>query len=209
MSLMNDALRKKKKEENHPKQADFLEPKQGQPKRRNLRVYGLVILLFIIGGLGGYFYYEYQSVNQSMVPVVDSSTITPSPAVLPGATQPPSQAAMNPEEAQSGKSEPATADEIQAAVDGDGANSDARHTSSDRPDASQTAPASKTAALPLPAEKKTIAAAAETTPPPVIEPDGAAPLPVPKKKPRVAFAGAADSPPPTDDPVEERFYRKG
>jgi len=208
MSLMNDALRKKKKEGKLPRQANFLEPKQGQPKGRKLRVYGLVILLFTVGGLGGYFYYEYQSVNQSMVSVVDSPKITLSPAVLPGATQPPAQAAMNPLEGQSGKSEPASSEEIQAVVDAEGVKSDAPHESSDRPDASQTEPASKTTAPPLPSKKKTTADAAGTTPPPVIEPDGAEPLPVSKNKPREDPI-AAHSPQPAEDPVEERFYRKG
>ena len=209
MSLMNDALRKKKKEGKHLKQADFLEPQQGQPEGRKLRVYGLVILLFIVGGLGGYFYYEYQSVNQSMVSVVDSPKITPSPVVLPGATQPPAQAAINPVEGQSGKNEPAPPDKIQTAIDTDGVKSDAPHESSRRPDVSQAEPASKTTAPLLPAEKKTTADAAGTTHPPVIEPDGAEPFPVPKKKPREKLPEAAHSPQSTDDPVEERFYRKG
>ncbi len=84
MSLMNDALRKKRSEKKHPSGADFLKTDTEPKSKSNIKTYGLVVIGLLICTIGGFFGYEYYSLSRPIAPQ------QPSPSVA-ATTLPPSQ----------------------------------------------------------------------------------------------------------------------
>ena len=198
MSLMNDALRKKNKEKSHPSEASLFEDENRKSKAAKLKVFGLVVLLLAAGGLAGYFFYEYQSINQTLLTTADKLVTAPS-------TPKSSEKEAAPAETQAPLDPSATLAE--AAIDD--LKTKMLTEPSDEPETFLPEPVERPAEMPKPAAPEIDMDSDETVPPPVIEPDGAEPQPVSNNDARDVVPVAVDNPEPDDDPVEERFYRKG
>jgi Flp pilus assembly protein TadD len=195
---MNEALRKKNKEKSHPSETSLFEPENRKSKAAKLRVYGLVVLFMVAGGLAGYFFYEYQSINQTMLTAADT------PVRAPSSPKSPEQGGDSIEIPVPHDSSATLAE---AAIDD--LKTKMLTEPPDEPETSLPEPIDRPTESSKPAAPETGMATDETGPTPVIEPDGAEPQPVPKKDVQDGVPVAADNPEPDDDPVEERFYRKG
>ena len=157
-----------------------------------------MVLLLAAGGLAGYFFYEYQSINQTLLTTADK------PATAPSSPKSPEKEAA-PAETQAPLDPSATLAE--AAIDD--LKTKMLTEPSDEPETFLPEPVERPAEMPKPAAPEIDMDSVETVPPPVIEPDGAEPQPVSNNDARDVVPVAVDNPEPDDDPVEERFYRKG
>jgi Flp pilus assembly protein TadD len=75
MSLMNDALRKKKNENKHPSGVDFLK-EDPQPKTKNkIKTYGVATIVLLVCAMAGFYLYEMISLSQPMSPALQSPLV--------------------------------------------------------------------------------------------------------------------------------------
>ncbi len=63
MSLMNDALRKKKGEEKHPSKADFFQGRSKRKMNRGFKIAGIALLAVLLIVAAGYYAWEYVSLS--------------------------------------------------------------------------------------------------------------------------------------------------
>jgi len=211
MSLMNDALRKKKTEKKHPSGTDFLKDDSGQKPKRKFKTYGIAAILLLVCIMAGFYLYEIISLSQPMAPGLPSPRLTDGPANPPQKSDSPGQ-------------------------DGDMQMSNESVVPADVPQAKQTIPskimaAKPNAPAPKPEEHKATPAAAplkealsqpveggqEPIPPQkvmdvssTIEPEMDSPRPEPAGKTDLRRKEIAAPAVPIDtEPVAELFYRKG
>ena len=69
MSLMNDALRKKRSEKKHPSGPDFLKTDPEPTSKSNVKIVGLAIIGIIICAIGGYYGYEIYTLSRPIAPL--------------------------------------------------------------------------------------------------------------------------------------------
>ena len=210
MSLMNDALRKKRAENKHPSGADFLKTDPEPKSKKNYRFYSLVIIGMLICVLGGYFGYEYYSLSRPISPPQSSELIaTSSPAAQaePMATQEsrPQPTPVEPEAPVKQEAETLVASvetETQAPTPVEAETPIVAEPASQKKEPPQP-PAAKP--MPITASQQT-----QITPRPVVEPEGVMPAaqktqqtqPNPAQKDLKSPENQAQA-------IAERFYRKG
>jgi Tfp pilus assembly protein PilF len=216
MSLMNDALRKKRSEKKQPSGADFLKTDPEPKTKSNIKTYGLIIIGLLICTIGGYFGYEYYSLSRPIAP--------PQPAPLIAATTPPpSQTEQTSELKSNQETEPVEPDQAVAPAlqNKETTITEVESKAQARPLSEtglpKSAPAEKKETkpqAPVPNQKKATEASrqANSAPTPVIEPDGPPPKPQSPKlslPPKAATTMEPVPAPEASEPVAERFYRKG
>jgi len=215
MSLMNDALRKKRSEKKHPSATDFLKTDPESNSKSKIKMIGLVLIGLFICTIGGYFGYEYYSLSRPMTPH------QPSPLVA-ATTPPPSQSEPAPEvgmnqagdgheplktdpPGEQNPDKPATEIAAKAQTDSRPQTETAKIEEDQPEDAKRQSPAAL-------AKSETTSRQASPMPTPVIEPDGPAPAPPSPKPPSPQKAATprelslAQNKPAS---IAERFYRKG
>lgn len=72
MSLMNDALRKKKKENKHPSDSVIFEDPSGKKPKSKIRIYAIAAIVLLACAMAGYYFYEMMSLSQPMIPTLQS-----------------------------------------------------------------------------------------------------------------------------------------
>jgi Flp pilus assembly protein TadD len=211
MSLMNDALRKKKTEKKHPSGTDFLKDDSGKKTKRKVVSFGIAAIVLLACVMAGFYLYEMMSLSEPMAPGL------PSPRLAEKQVNPPQ--------------EPNT--QVQ---DGNMPVSPESPASTDAPQVKQTAPSKITAAKPsVPAPKpegqkaspaaaplkeavsKTLEARQEPSAPKkvvdipsTIEPEMVSPQTEPAGKTAlIQKEEAAPAVPKDTETVAELFYRKG
>jgi len=208
MSLMNDALRKKKKESKHPSGSAIFEEPSGKKPKNRFRIYAIAALFLLACATGGYYFYEMMSLSQPMTPVLQS----PMPAE-PGVSPPEEPVLSGQDSGMPVSSETAMPKDTLAEkhVAPSKTTPMKPATPAPEPKLQKTTPA--TAPLKTdeqPPEKKQKSLTTNKTPPPVIEPEESTPQPVPAGEPNLNQAENTVTAIKTEtDSVEELFYRKG
>jgi len=210
MSLMNDALRKKKNEKKHPTGTAFLREDTEKKAKNRVRRYGIATVVLLVCAIAGYYFYEMMSLSRPMAPVQRS------PLLADSRVSPPEEPVSSVQESNL----PASSETAMPAAP--------------MPEKPVSPPHATTAKPPLPApaseiekdapaktSRKTVkelspdkiqepARPEKTLPDPVIEPEEASFQPEPAGNTDLnqteAVVPAAVSGP---EPVEELFYRKG
>ena len=210
MSLMNDALRKRKNEKKHPPGTEFLKDDSEKKSISKFKRYGIAAIVLLVFALAGYYFYEMISLSRPMAPVQQSPLLADS-RVSP------------PEEPVSSVQEYSLPESSETAIPADR-----------MPDKQVSPPQAMAAKPPLPAPASEIGKGApagtpqktvkelppnkiqeparpeKTVPEPVIEPEEASLQPESAGNADLnqteSVVTAADTGP---DPVQELFYRKG
>jgi len=215
MSLMNDALRKKRSEKKHPSGADFLKTDAEPKSKPNLKVYGLVIIGLLICTIGGYFGYEYYSLSRPMAPQQATPLVAATTPSSPQTEQsPPLQSDQEAELIEPVQTTAPTAQKPETAASAMQTKAQTPpRPKTESPEAAQAEP--KEAKRQPPVPNATIEKASRPTssgPEPVVEPDGTAPAPSPQKpsSPQKTLAKKEAAPAQKETvPIADRFYRKG
>ena len=82
MSLMNDALRKKKNEKKHPPGPEFLKNDSEKKSKNKVRLYGIAAIVLLVCATASYYLYEMMSLSRPMVPAQQSPLLA-EPRVSP------------------------------------------------------------------------------------------------------------------------------
>jgi Tfp pilus assembly protein PilF len=211
MSLMNDALRKKKKELKLPPGTDMFKDDSGQKFNSRIRIYGLAALGVLVCALAGYHLYAYISISQPVTQVQPSFAMVEKPASPSGPAPPLDQASGVPA---SPGTEPPGKDLPTNEISSNTTPSPKQSLSNLETDGSATTPSASPipATAEQPASKKSPPAPppGNTPSPPVMEPGEISRRPAtdpdaastPPDEAVASLAAGVDS-------TAERFYRKG
>ncbi len=209
MSLMNDALRKKKKEGKDPSGSAIFKDDSGKNSKKKVRIYAITAIVLLVCVIAGFYLYEMISLSRPTAPALQSPPMAEPRVIPPEEPVSPGQDGDMPASSKTAMSLDHLP-EKQATP----SNTTAMKPASPTPEsevgkaATATAP-SKTAEQPLP-EKTQKSMTQKKTPPPVIEPEENSPQPEPAGNTNLnpteesvsAIKTGADS-------VEDLFYRKG
>ena len=210
MSLMNDALRKKKSEKKTPSSADFLKDDADQRSKSKVTTYGIAVIALLVCAMGGFFLYEYLSLSRPMTPVQ-------APPVVARSETPPANDSTPPKHV----SQEATSSERGKAVEAPVKPSDSEAETASAAPVYPKSDVSKEAQEIRPAEadeaprvqKATVAEASRqitVSPASEIEPEeNLPPVEVAEKESSTGLEKEKVPVESETDPVEERFYRKG
>lgn len=209
MSLMNDALRKKKSEEKHPSGTDFLQDDTDQSPQNKYRLYATIAVLLVVCIIGGYFFYEYLSLSNSMTPISNQSFVNQAPDSQSPEPSVENQDKPVPENIPTETTAPSPAPDMVS----DSNETDSKPVVSEKQskDSKTVLKPSVPKKTPTPSATGTLMASrpVEKSPEPTIEPEGAAPQIETEQKAHVQPQEEAQAIALETDANEERFYRKG
>lgn len=210
MSLMNDALRKKKNENKHPSGTEFFKDDSERKAKSKVRTYGIAVIALLVCAMAGFYLYEMISLSKPMSPALqpplmaeprvsppeepvsagqDSNMPASSETVAPKDPLPEKQAIPSKTTAM----EPAKS-ELESKVQ----------------KAAPVAEPLKTVSQPAAEKKQQSTFPKKTVPPPVIEPEAVSPQPEPAGDTNLNQTEKTVTPINMGaDPVEELFYQKG
>ncbi len=210
MSLMNDALRKKKNENKHPPGTELFKDDSERKTKSKVRIYGIAVIVLLVCAMAGFYLYEMASLSKPMSPalqppmVADPRVIPPEEPVSAGqdSNMPASSETVASKEPLPEKQDspskttvmepamPVVEPEVQKAV--------------------PVAAPLKTVSQPPPKKKQQPTFSEKTVPPPVIEPEVLSPQPEPDGNTNPKQTEKTVTPIDTGTaPVEELFYQKG
>ncbi len=210
MSLMNDALRKKKKENKHPSGSELFKDDSERKSKRKIRIYGIAAIVLIVCGMAGFYFYEMISLSTPMSPALQSPLVA-EPRVSP----PEKTVSADQDSAMPGSSE------TLASNDPLPGNQDvpSKTTTNEpalpvpEPEVQKVVPATaplKKASQRPPEKTQQPALPEKTVPPPVIEPEEVSLQPESAGDKHMDQTEKTVTPINTGtNPVEELFYQKG
>ena len=210
MSLMNDALRKKKKEKKHLSGTEFLKTDSGRTPKNKVRRYGIAALVLLFGAAAGFYLYEMMSLSRTITPAMPPPFMAERNGNPSGAL-----VSSDPDNTRPASSEPGPSmDQLSQeppSLSGAGAvEPDSPAPESETPKATPASAPPSAVKQPPPARKQQPRPPAMASPSPVIEPEEAGPRPEPAGNSDLDQAGDVSAAVTMGtDPVEELFYRKG
>jgi Flp pilus assembly protein TadD len=207
---MNDALRKKKKEQKHPPGTELFKDDSERKTKSKVRIYGIAVIVLLVCAMAGFYLYEMISLSKPMSPalqpplVAESHVTPPEEAVSEGRVNnmPASSETVASKEPLS-KKQPSpsktTVVEPPSPVE--------------EPDVRKAVPPAehlKKVSQPSPEKKQQPTIPEKTAPPPVIEPEEPIPQPLPAGDLNPKRTEKTVTPMDKETaPVEELFYQKG
>jgi Flp pilus assembly protein TadD len=210
MSLMNDALRKKKNENKHPSGTDIFKDDSERKTKHRFRIYGIAAIVLLVCAVAGFYLYEMISLSQPISPALQSPLASEphvSPAERPvssgrdSSVPAPSETALPAErlpEKQVIPSKDSVMEPVSPALE---------------PEVPKAVPATarlKTAPQPAPEKMHKPTRPEKPVPPPVIEPEEIRPQPVSAGDTHLNQAEKTITRIDTETaPAEELFYHKG
>ncbi|MDX2446503.1 MAG: tetratricopeptide repeat protein [Desulfobacterales bacterium] len=203
MSLMNDALRKKKKEGKDPSGSAIFKDDSGKNSKNKVRIYAIAAIVLLVCVIAGFYLYEMISLSRPTAPALQSPPMAEPRVIPPEEPVSPGQDGDMPASSKTAMSLDHLP-EKQAAP----SNTTAMKPASPTPGSAVGKTATATA--PLKTAEQPQKAMLPKTPPPVIEPEESRPQPEPAGNTNLNPTEETVSAIKTGaDPVEDLFYRKG
>ncbi|MFC1877566.1 tetratricopeptide repeat protein [Thermodesulfobacteriota bacterium] len=210
MSLMNDALRKKKNESKHPSGTDFFKDDSERKTKNRVRIYGIAAIVLLVCAMAGFYLYEMISLSQPMSPALQSPLVSeprvsppgePVSSVQDSSMPASSETALSLESLPEKQVTPSKTTVMEPTLP------------ALEPEAGKAVPATallKTASQPPPEKMQKSTLPERIVPPPVIEPEEISPPPEAAGDTNLNQTEKTVTPINTGtDPVEELFYQKG
>ena len=210
MSLMNDALRKKKKEQKHPPGTEFFKDDSESQSKSKVKIYGIAVIVLLVCALAGFYLYEMISLSKPMTPALQSP-----PVIEPRVSPPEESVSADQASNMTASSETVVSEEPLSKKQPTPSKTTAMEPPSPvvEPEIQKEMPPAeplKTVSQASPQKKQQPALTEKTVPPPVIEPEALSPQPEPAGDVNLNQTEKTVTPVDMQTvPVEELFYQKG
>ena len=210
MSLMNDALRKKKKEQKHPPGTELFKDDAEHKTKSKVKIYGIAVIVLLVCAMAGFYLYEMISLSKPMSPALQPPLVAEPRVTLPD--EPVSEGQVNNMPA---SSEAVASKEPLLKKQPSPSKTTVMEPPSPvvEPEVQKAIPPAeplKKVSQPSPEKKQQPTTPEKTAPPPVIEPEEPGPQPVPAGDANPKQTEKTVTPIDTETvPVEELFYQKG
>lgn len=210
MSLMNDALRKKKKEQKHPPGTELFKNDPERKTKNKVRIYGIAVIVLLICAMAGFYLYEMISLSKPMSPALQPPLVAEPRVSPPEETVSAGQVSNMP-----ASSETVASKEPLSIKQPSPSNTTVMEPPLPvvEPEAQKVVPPVqplKKVSQPSPEKKQRPTIPEKKVPPPVIEPEALGPQSVPAADTNPKQTEKTVTPIDTGTaPVEELFYQKG